>query len=186
MPVHIIAPIGATFLRQRVAQWKANSKCLRVESSIGDASRGPPSGDPPAEEYVDPTIAMEPKPPTSNTTTRSMSETVLTVQFAHGQLLLDLIYEVATLWADLAASRDASPPPDQSWLPFGNTSQKGGVHRDRGSVIDEIWDRGSSFFYEIGGVVFGCFFFFLFFSTNFDTLWFIYYDVYSLYDGYSL
>ena len=114
MPVHIIAPIGATFLRQRVAQLKASSKCPRVESSIGDAFRGPPSGDPPAEEYVDPTIAMEPKPPTSNTSTRSMSETVLTVQFAHGQLLLDLIYEVAVLRADLAASRDASPPPDQS------------------------------------------------------------------------
>ena len=63
---------------------------------------------------MDPTIAMEPKPPTSNTSTRSMSETVLTVQFAHGQLLLDLIYEVAVLRADLAASRDASPPPDQS------------------------------------------------------------------------
>ena len=30
--VHIIAPIGATFLRQRVAQMKASSKCPRVES----------------------------------------------------------------------------------------------------------------------------------------------------------
>ena len=63
---------------------------------------------------MDPTIAMEPKPPTSNTSTRSMSETVLTVQFAHGQLLLDLIYEVAALRANLAASKDAFPPPDQS------------------------------------------------------------------------
>ena len=37
-PVHIIAPIGATFLRQRAAQMKANSKRPRVESSTGDAS----------------------------------------------------------------------------------------------------------------------------------------------------
>ena len=63
---------------------------------------------------MDPTIAMEPKPPKSNTSTRSMSETVLTVQFTHGQLLLDLIYEVAALRANLVASRDASPPLDQS------------------------------------------------------------------------
>ena len=29
-PVHIIAPIGATFLRQRAAQMSASSKCPRV------------------------------------------------------------------------------------------------------------------------------------------------------------
>ena len=37
-PVLIIAPIGATFLRQRVAQLKASSKRPIVESSTGDAS----------------------------------------------------------------------------------------------------------------------------------------------------
>ena len=37
-PAHIIAPIGATFLRQRAAQLKASSKRPRVESSIGDVS----------------------------------------------------------------------------------------------------------------------------------------------------
>ena len=31
-PVHIIASIDATFLRQRVAQIRASSKCPRVES----------------------------------------------------------------------------------------------------------------------------------------------------------
>ena len=45
-PVHIIAPIGATFLSQRAAQLKASSKHPRVESSTGDATRAPPSGDP--------------------------------------------------------------------------------------------------------------------------------------------
>ena len=44
-PVHIIALIGATFLRQRAAQLKASSKRPRVESSTGDASQPPPSGD---------------------------------------------------------------------------------------------------------------------------------------------
>ena len=52
-PLHIIAPIGATFLRQRAVQLKASSKCPRVESSIGDTSRGPPFGDPTAEDFVD-------------------------------------------------------------------------------------------------------------------------------------
>ena len=37
-PVHIITPIGATFLRQRAAQMKASSKRPRVESSTGATS----------------------------------------------------------------------------------------------------------------------------------------------------
>ena len=36
--IHIIAPIGATFLRQRAAQLKASSKHPRVKSSTSDAS----------------------------------------------------------------------------------------------------------------------------------------------------
>ena len=34
-PVHIIAPINATFLRQRVAQMRASSKRPKVKSSTG-------------------------------------------------------------------------------------------------------------------------------------------------------
>ena len=64
-PVHIIAPIGAIFLRQKAAQMKANSKRLRVESSISDSSRPPPSGDPTVEEYVNPTVAVD-HPPSSS------------------------------------------------------------------------------------------------------------------------
>ena len=64
-PVHIIAPIGATFLRQRATQLKASSKHPRVESSTGAASQPPTSSNPTTEEYVDPTIAVDP-PPTSS------------------------------------------------------------------------------------------------------------------------
>ena len=63
---------------------------------------------------MDPTTAVDPAPPTSIASTRSMLKIVLTIQFAHGQLLLDLKHEVAALRADLAASRDASPPSDES------------------------------------------------------------------------
>ena len=51
-PVHIIAPIGATFLRQRATQMRASSKRPRVESSSGIAPPPPPSsGDQTANEY---------------------------------------------------------------------------------------------------------------------------------------
>ena len=83
-PVHIIAPIGATFLRQRAAQLKASSKHPRVKSSTGVAPR-PPSGDPTTEEFVDPTAAVD--PPTSSlsdSSLRSMLDTIMTVQAAHG------------------------------------------------------------------------------------------------------
>ena len=83
--VHVIAPIGATFLRQRTAQLKASSKCLRVESSTSDASRGPPSGDPTAEEFMDPTAVVDPPPSTSTSSSmRTMLETCLTIHAAHG------------------------------------------------------------------------------------------------------
>ena len=57
--MHIIAPIGATYLKQRATQLKASSKSLKVESSTGVAPR-PPSGDPTAKEFVDPTATVDP------------------------------------------------------------------------------------------------------------------------------
>ena len=94
-PVHIIAPIGATFLRQRAAQMKASSKCPKVDSSIDDASRPPPFGDPSAKEFVDPTIVVNPPPSSSNDASiQSMLETVMTIQVVHGQILVDVLTEL--------------------------------------------------------------------------------------------
>ena len=79
-PVHIIAPIDATFLKQRAAQLRVS-----VESSTGDASRPPPSGDPFVKTYVDPTAAVDPPPSTSSSSSMyTMLETCLTIQAAHG------------------------------------------------------------------------------------------------------
>ena len=90
-PVHIIAPIGATFLRQRATQLKASSKRPRVVSSIGAAPRLP-FGDPTAEEFVDPTTAVEPpSSSSSDSSLRSMLDTIMTLQVEHGQLLLDVL-----------------------------------------------------------------------------------------------
>ena len=84
-PVHIIAPIGATFLRQRAAQLKASSKRPRVESSTGDASRAPPSSDPTADDFVDPTTTVDPPPSTSSSSSmHTMLETCLIIQATHG------------------------------------------------------------------------------------------------------
>ena len=65
-PVHIIAPIGVTFFRQRAARMKANSKRPCIKSSIGAASHPPSSGDPTAEEFVDPTATVDHPPSSSN------------------------------------------------------------------------------------------------------------------------
>ena len=56
-PVHIVAPIGATFLRQRAAQLRASSKRPKVEPS--SVAPPPPSsiGDTMVEEFVDPATA---------------------------------------------------------------------------------------------------------------------------------
>ena len=84
-PVHIIAPIGATFLRQRAAQMKASSKRPCVESFSGVASHPPSSSDPTAEEFFDPTIAVDLPPSTSgDSSIQSMLDTIMTVQAAHG------------------------------------------------------------------------------------------------------
>ena len=111
---------------------KASSKCPRVESFTG-ASRPPTSGDPTAEEFVDPTAAVEPPASSSSDSSiRSMLDIVMTVQAAHGQLFLDVLIELQALRADLASTRGSTPQPppfdDESLLSFGNSSQKGGVH----------------------------------------------------------
>ena len=91
---------------------KASSKRPRVESSTGDASRPPSSGDPSAEEYVDPTTTIDPSPSSSSDSSiRSMLDTVMTVQAAHGQILLDVLTELQALLADLVGARQSSPPP---------------------------------------------------------------------------
>ena len=111
VPIHIIAPIGATFLRQRATLLKASSKHPRVESSIGDACRPPPSSDPSVKTYVDPTATLDPPSSTSSDSSlHAMLDTIMTVQAAHGQLLLDVLNELHALRADLVDARGSAPP----------------------------------------------------------------------------
>ena len=63
---------------------KASSKSPRVVSSTG-ASRRPTSGDTTVEEFVDPTVAVEPlASSSSDASIQSMLDTIMTVQAAHG------------------------------------------------------------------------------------------------------
>ena len=91
---------------------KASSKCPRVESSTGDASRPPPFGDPFAEEFDDPTVAVDPPPSSSSVASlRSMLDTIMIVQVAHGQILVDVLAELQALRVDLVSVQRSPPPP---------------------------------------------------------------------------
>ena len=98
-PIHIIAPIGATFLRKMAAQMRASSKHPRVEPS-GVAPLPPSSiGDTTTAESVDPVAAVAVPPPftSDDSDIRCMLETVMTVQAAHGQILVDILDEIRAL-----------------------------------------------------------------------------------------
>ena len=108
--VCIIAPIGATFLRQRVTQMRASSKRSRVDSSSGAPPPPPPpppsssSGDPAVDAFVDPTAAADPPPSTSDVASMCHTlDTIMIVQVAHGQLLVDVLTELQALRANLAS-----------------------------------------------------------------------------------
>ena len=93
---------------------KASFKCPRVESSLRAAPLPPhSSGDPIAEEYVDPTAAIDPPPSTlGDSNIQSMLDIIMTDQVAHGQLLVDVLTELQALHADLASIQQSpSPPP---------------------------------------------------------------------------
>ena len=107
-PVHIIAPIGVTFLRKRAAHMRESSKCPRVEpfgttpppSSIGTTS-GEASTNP-----VGGAVAAIPPPSTSDDFDIHYTlETVMAIQAAHGQILVDMLNELHVLRANLAHLR---------------------------------------------------------------------------------
>ena len=108
-PVHIVAPIGATFLHQRVAHLRVAPSRPRGASSSGVPP--PPSSTgvdvaetsgPVADDDVPPPIASD------DSDIRRTLDHVLTIQAAHGQILVDMLNEIRALRAELAQFR---PPP---------------------------------------------------------------------------
>ena len=75
---------------------RVSFKRPRVESSLSVTPHSPPSSsDPTVEAYVDPTAVVDPPPSSSSDSSiRSMLDTVMTIQAAHGQLLVDVLMEL--------------------------------------------------------------------------------------------
>ena len=98
---------------------RASSKCLRVESFV--VAPPPPSSTSTtsSEASADPVAAVAavaavvPPPSTSDDfDIRRALETVMTIQVAHGQLLVDMLDELHALRANLAhLRRSPSPSP---------------------------------------------------------------------------
>ena len=103
-PIHVVAPLGATFLRQRAAHLRFDPSSTKGASS----SVVPP---PPFSIGVDTAKASGatavdadvPPPITSDDSDiRRALDHVLTVQATHGQILVDVLDEIHDLRAELA------------------------------------------------------------------------------------
>ena len=110
-PVHVIASIGATFLRQRAAQLRVPPSRPRGASS--NSVPPPPSstGTAAAETSsaaADADAAVPPPTATDDSDIRRTLDHLLTVQAAQGQILVDVLDEIRALRAELAQFR---PPP---------------------------------------------------------------------------
>ena len=103
-PVHVVTPIGITFLRQGAAYLKVAPSRPRVmsssvvylpPSSIGiDATET--SGAATADADVPPLTTSD------NSDIRCTLDYVLTIQATHGQILVDVLDEICALHAELA------------------------------------------------------------------------------------
>ena len=109
-PVHVVGPIGATFLRQRAAHLKADPSVSRGASS---SSVPPPSSSTGAAETSGTAAATDVPPPTTSddSNIQRTLDRVLTIQAAQGQVLVDILDEIRGLRADLARFRSSSSSP---------------------------------------------------------------------------
>ena len=109
-PVHVVGPLGATFLRQRVAHLRADPS---VSYGASSSSVPPPPSSTGAAETSGAAAATDVPPPTTSDDSdiRRTLDYVLTVQAAHEQVLVDILDEIRGLRADLARFRSSSSPP---------------------------------------------------------------------------
>ena len=95
-PVHVIGPLGATFLRQRAAHLRADPLVSRGASS---SSVPPPPSSTGAAETSVVVAAIDVPPPTTSddSNIRRTLDHVLTIQVAQGQILVDILDEIRGL-----------------------------------------------------------------------------------------
>ena len=96
-PIHVVGPLGATFLRQRAAHLRADPSVSRGASS--SRVPPPPSSTGAAETSGAAAAATNVTPPTTSDDSdiRSTLDHVLTVQAAQGQVLVDILDEIKGL-----------------------------------------------------------------------------------------
>ena len=108
-PIHVIAPIGATFLLQRAAQLRVAPSRPRGASSSGVPPPPSSTGTAATKTSGAATDADIPPPTTSDDSDiRRTLNHVLTVQGAQGQILVDVLDEIRALRAEFVQFR---PPP---------------------------------------------------------------------------
>ena len=109
-PVHVVGPLGATFIRQRAAYLRADPSVSRGASS---SSVPPPPSSIGVAESSGTAAATDVPPPTTSDDSdiRRTLDHVLTVQAAQGHVLVDILDEIRDLQADLAWFRSSSSPP---------------------------------------------------------------------------
>ena len=110
-PVHVIAPIGATFLRQRAAQLRVAPP--RTRGATSSSVPPPPSSTgiaatEPSGTAADAGADVPPSTVTDDSDIRRMLDHLLTVQAAQGQIMVDMLDEIRALHVELAQFR---PPP---------------------------------------------------------------------------
>ena len=108
-PVHVIGPLGATFLRQRAAHLRADPSVSRGASF---SSVPPPPSSTGAAETSGAAVVTDVPPPTTSDDSdiQRTLDHVLTVQAAQGQVLVDILDEIRGLRAVLAWFRSSSSP----------------------------------------------------------------------------
>ena len=102
--VHVVGPLGATFLRQRAAHLRVDPLVSRGASS---SSVLPPPSSTGAADATD----VPPSTTSDDSDIRRTLDHVLIVQAAQGQVLVDILDEIRGLRADLAWFRSSSSPP---------------------------------------------------------------------------
>ena len=109
-PIHVVGPLGATFLRHRAAHLRANPSVSRGASS---SNVPPPPSSTGATETSGAAAATNVPPPTTSDDfdIRRTLDHVLTVQVAQEQVLVDILDEIRGLRADLARFWSSSSPP---------------------------------------------------------------------------
>ena len=112
-PVHVVTPIGATFLRQKTAHLRVSPSRPRGASFGVVPHPRSSTGVYTAEASGGAATDGDVPPPTTSDDSdiRRTLDHVLTVQAAQGQILVDILDEIRGLRADLARFRSSSSPP---------------------------------------------------------------------------